>query len=60
MDGSTRPISVLFKGGAWGDVRKITMEPSGRKVPMKRSGNELRVAIREEIDPVDVILRLRR
>ena len=60
MDGSTRPISVLFKGGTWGDVRKITMEPSGREVPMKRSGNELRVAIREEIDPVDVILRLRR
>ena len=58
MDGSKRPIDVRFRGGAWGDVKKITMEPSGRELPIERSGNGFRVVVSGEIDPVDVILRL--
>lgn len=60
MDGDTRPFSVTFKGRRWRDVQRITMEPSGRELKIERGGSGCGVTVTEEIDPVDVILRLRR
>ena len=60
MEGSTRPFSVVFRGGTWRDVKSVGLEPSGVEIPVERSGGNFRVRIAGDIDPVDTILRLRR
>ena len=60
MEGSTRPFSVVFRGGTWRDVKSVGLEPSGVEIPVERRVDGFRLRIGSEIDPVDTILRLRR
>ena len=59
IDGSTRPIDVRFRGGTWADMKKVTMEPTGRELPIEQTSKGFRVVVNGEIDQVDTILRLR-
>jgi alpha-L-fucosidase len=58
MDGSKRPLKVTFREGPWEKLLKVTMEPSGRELPVERVWKGFRVTVSEEIDPVDTILRI--
>jgi len=60
MDSATRPITIQFCSKAWSGITSIVMEPAGRELPITRSGNKMLVTIKEDIDPIDVILRLKR
>jgi hypothetical protein len=59
MHGSTKPFTVRFTGRRWKGVKRVIVEPSGRQLPIERSGTRFSVKIRGDIDPVDTILRLR-
>jgi hypothetical protein len=59
MEGSTRPVDVRFRGGMFSYMKKAVMEPSGRELPVEQTANGFRVMLREDIDPVDTILRIR-
>jgi len=60
VDGVTRPITVEFKGRRWGNISKIYLEPAWKELEVERGGRGARLVIRpEDIDPVDIILRLR-
>jgi hypothetical protein len=58
MDGGKRPIDVRFRGGMWGRVKKVKMEPTGRELTVEPTSNGFKVMVKEEIDPVDTILRI--
>ncbi|MDI6874789.1 alpha-L-fucosidase [Candidatus Solincola sp.] len=60
MDGITRPIVVEFKGRRWGNIARIYLEPTRKELGVERNDKGVRVVIRpEDIDPVDIILRLK-
>lgn len=59
MEGSTQPVDVRFRGGMFSGMKKAVMEPSGKELPVEQTANGFRVMIREDIDPVDTILRIR-
>ena len=59
MDGSAGPVRVEFSGKRWSGIERAYLEPSGRELPVFRSGSRSSVTIaRDEVDPVDNILRL--
>jgi hypothetical protein len=60
MDSATRPITIQFCSKTWSGITSIVMEPAGRELPITRSGNKMLVTLKEDIDPIDVILRLKR
>jgi len=60
LDGVTRPVVVEFKGRRWKNIVGISLEPSGNSLPLDSGGGKVTTTVRQEdIDPVDVILRLR-
>lgn len=60
MDGATRPITVEFRGRRWKGLAAVSLEPSGKELKLERSDGFAKTTIRsEDIDPVDMILRLK-
>ena len=59
MDGATKPVKIQLKGNPWENINAIVMEPSGRELSIEKSGRKTEIVIKENIDPVDIILRLK-
>ena len=60
MDGNVNPLDIRFRGSRWNGMKKAVMEPSGLELQIEQTSNGIRIFIRDEIDPVDTILRLSR
>ena len=59
MEGSTRPVDVRFRGGMFSGMKKAVMEPSGLELPVEQTATGFRVMVKDNIDQVDTILRIR-
>lgn len=60
LDGVTRPVKVEFRGRRWRKVSAVSLEPSGKALPVETADGAPRVMVRQDdLDPVDMILRLK-
>jgi len=59
MDGVTRPVVVEFKECRWKNIKRICLEPSQKELKLEKGNKIIKTVIwPEDIDPVDIILRL--